>query len=84
MALSPSHFLTSQDMEDFAQDYLGLSGIDSDLYYESYYKLNDEDGYDDEEYSRSDELTQTHYQYWSEEGFNPPFYLGLDKVTKNG
>ena len=45
-------------MEDFAQDYLGLSGTDSDLYYESYYKLNDEtgDGYDDEEYSRQDEL----------------------------
>ena len=66
MALSPSHFLTSQDMEDFAQEYLGLEGTDADLYYESYYKLNDNDGdgYDDEEYSRSqDELTQTHYQY---------------------
>jgi len=65
MALSPSHLLTSQDMEDFAQDYLGLSGIDSDLYYESYYQLNQEDpdGYDDEEYARSDELSQTHYQY---------------------
>ena len=66
MALSPSHFLSSQDMEDFAQDYLGLSGIDSDLYYESYYRLNDnnDDEYDDEEYSRSqDELSQTHYQY---------------------
>ena len=65
MAISPSHLLTSQDMEDFAQDYLGLSGIDSDLYYESYYKLNDQsgDGYDDEEYSRQDELTQTSYQY---------------------
>ena len=52
-------------MEDFAQDYLGLSGIDSDLYYESYYHINDKDGdgYDDEEYARSDELSQTHYQY---------------------
>ena len=66
MALSPSNLLTSQDMEDFAQDYLGLSGIDADLYYESYYKLNgtEEDGYEDEEYSRSqDELSQSHYQY---------------------
>ena len=65
MALSPAHLLTSQDMEDFAQDYLGLSGTDTDLYYESYYKLNDDDGeqYDDEEYSRQDELSQTHYQY---------------------
>ena len=65
MAISPAHLLTSQDMEDFAQDYLGLSGTDTDLYYESYYKLNDDDGeqYDDEEYSRQDELSQTHYQY---------------------
>ena len=65
MALSPSHLLTSQDMEEFAQDYLGLSGTDSDLYYESYYKLNDDSGddYDDEEYSRQDELSQTSYQY---------------------
>ena len=66
MALSPSHLLTSQDMEDFAQDYLGLSGIDSDLYYESYYQLNQEDpdGYDDEEYDRSqDETSQSHWQY---------------------
>ena len=65
MALSPSNLLTSQDMEDFAQDYLGLSGIDTDLYYESYYKLNEsEDGYDDEDYVRQqDELSQTHYQY---------------------
>ena len=51
-------------MEDFAQDYLGLSGTDSDLYYESYYQLNNEDGYDDEdEYRTQDELHQTHYQY---------------------
>ena len=65
MALSPSNFLSAQDMEDFAQDYLGLAGIDSDLYYESYYQLNDNDGeqYDDEEYSRQDELSQTQYQY---------------------
>ena len=64
MALSPSHFLTSQDMEDFAKDFLGLDGTDSDMYYESYYQLNDEDGYDDEEYQREqDELSQTRYQY---------------------
>ena len=65
MALSPSHFLTTQDMEDFAQDYLGLSGIDADMYYEAYYKLNDDvEEYEDEEYARQDELSQTHYQYW--------------------
>ena len=77
MALSPSHLLTSQDMEDFAQDYLGLSGIDSDLYYESYYKLNDnnDDQYDDEEYARSDELSQTHYQYWEARREQPSFFI---------
>ena len=64
MALSPSHLLSARDMEDFAQDYLGLSGIDTDLYYESYYQLNADDQYDDEEYERSqDETTQTHWEY---------------------
>ena len=73
MALSPSNFLTSQDMEDFAQDYLGLSGVDSDMYYESYYNLKN-DGYDDDdEYRVQDELHQTKYEYWNRGGFNPPF-----------
>lgn len=65
MALSPSHLLSAQDMEDFAQDYLGLSGIDADMYYEAYYKLNSNDEhYDDEEYERSqDEMTQTRWEY---------------------
>ena len=62
MALSPAHLLSAQDMEDFAQDYLGLSGIDADMYYESYYQLND--GYEDEDYQRSqDEMTQTRWEY---------------------
>ena len=65
MALSPAHLLSAQDMEDFAQDYLGLSGIDADMYYESYYQLNDNgEQYDDEEYERSqDEMTQTRWEY---------------------
>ena len=64
MALSPSHLLSSRDMEDFAQDFLGLSGIDADLYYESYYHLNTDDQYEDEEYERSqDETSQSHWQY---------------------
>jgi len=65
MALSPAHLLSTQDMEDFAQDYLGLSGIDADMYYESYYQLNDSnDGYDDEDYQRNqDEMTQTRWEY---------------------
>ena len=66
MALSPSNFLTSQDMEDFAQEYLGLEGTDADMYYESYYQLNDSegDGYDDDDYQRcQNELNQTRYEY---------------------
>ena len=64
MALSPSHLLSARDMEDFAQDFLGLSGIDADMYYESYYHLNTEDLYEDEEYERSqDETTQNRWEY---------------------
>lgn len=64
MAISPSHFLSSRDMEDFAQDFLGLQGTDSDMYYESYYNLNTDDTYEDEEYERSqDEVTQTRWEY---------------------
>ena len=64
MALSPAHLLSARDMEDFAQDYLGLSGSDYDMYYESYFDLNTDDQYEDEEYERSqDELSQTNYQY---------------------
>jgi hypothetical protein len=64
MALSPSHFLSAQDMEDFAQDYLGLSGIDADMYYESYYQLNQDDQYDDDDYQRNqDEVSQTKWEY---------------------
>ncbi len=64
MAISPSNLLSSRDMEDFAQDFLGLQGTDSDMYYESYYNLNTDDAYDDEEYERSqDEVTQTRWEY---------------------
>lgn len=63
MALSPSHILSSQDMEDFAQDFLGLSGIDADMYYESYYQLNQDDQYDDDDYRRHDETSQTKWEY---------------------
>ena len=49
MTLSPKDLLSSEDMEDFARSFLGLDGTDSDMFYESYYKLNlnDED-YEDE------------------------------------
>ena len=61
--LSRSSLLSTQDMEDFAQDYLGLSGVDADMYYESYYQLNNDDQYDDEDYVREDEVNQTKWQY---------------------
>ena len=60
--LSRSSLLSTQDMEDFAQDYLGLTGVDADMYYESYYKLNTDDEYD-EDYGREDEVNQTKWQY---------------------
>ena len=65
MALSPKHFLSNEDMEDFASDYLGLNGIDYDMYYEAYHKLNIDDyQYEEEdEYRQQDELNQTHWQY---------------------
>ena len=60
--LSRSTFLSTQDMEDFAQDYLGLTGVDADMYYESYYQLNTDHEYD-EDYVREDEVNQTKWQY---------------------
>ena len=36
----------NSDLEEFAE-YLGLNGIDTDLYYESYYQMNSDDEYDD-------------------------------------
>ena len=38
---------TTSDIEDFAA-YMGLNGIDSDMFYEQYYHLNVDD--EDEEY----------------------------------
>lgn len=64
MALSPAHLLTAQDMEDFAQDFLGLQGTDADMYYESYYQINSNDEYEDEEYQRGqNEVTQSRWEY---------------------
>ena len=46
LPMNPSEFPVS-DIEKFAE-YLGLDGIDSDLFYESYYELDEYDGYDSE------------------------------------
>ena len=61
MALSPKSIPSVLDMEDFATDYLGLQGTDVDLFYESYYNV-DNDGYEEE--VRKDELNQTQWEYW--------------------
>ena len=58
MALSPSSIPSVADMENFAKDYLGLDGTDVDLFYESYYQI------ENEESERSwDELNQTEWEY---------------------
>ena len=43
------------DVEDFASHF-GLTGIDADMFYESYYNLNPED-WDEDEY-RENEIIQ--------------------------
>ena len=64
MALNPNQFLSNEDMEEFASDYLGLDGIDYDMYYEAYHQLNVDDEYEEEEYKRkTTELTQTYWEY---------------------
>ena len=49
MTLSPQDFLSNDDMENFAS-FLGLEGIDSDMFYESYFNLNVDDEYVEDEY----------------------------------
>ena len=60
MNYSPSSMPSVSDMEDFAKEYLGLQGSDTDLFYESYYNL-DNDGYEEDEYR--DETNQTKWEY---------------------
>ena len=65
MNYSPSSMPSVSDMEDFAKEYLGLQGSDTDLFYESYYNL-DNDGYEEDEYR--DEINQNKWEYWLLEG----------------
>jgi hypothetical protein len=49
---------STEDLERFAE-YMGFDGIDSDLFYETYYKMNEEhDEYEMywEEYSQKQEM----------------------------
>ena len=47
-------------MENFANEYLGLHGVDADLFYESYYDLDNESS---EEELVKNELNQTDWEY---------------------
>ena len=48
-------FLSNEDLDDFASEFLGLKGTDSDLFYESYYNINSDEWDEDE---HRDETTQ--------------------------
>ena len=56
MTLPYSSVLSNEDLDDFASEFLGLKGTDSDMFYESYYNLNLDDEWDEEEYR--DEIKQ--------------------------
>lgn len=58
MALSPSSIPSVSDMEDFAKDFLGLNGTDVDLFYESYYNIENDDSE-----RVLDELSQSDWEY---------------------
>lgn len=69
MALSPSSIPSVSDMEDFAKDFLGLNGTDVDLFYESYYNIENDDSE-----RVLDELSQSDWEYWLSEGWHPHFF----------
>ena len=55
MTLSPVDF-DNDDLDQFA-DYLGLKGVDGDMFYESYYKLNVNDEWTEDEYRQEDKYS---------------------------
>ena len=61
MSLNPKDFLSPEELNDFAKDYLGLNACDSDLFYESYYEMDTEQNYYEEEYAREERDMVT---YW--------------------
>ena len=73
MALSPSSILSTADMENFANEYLGLHGVDADLFYEAYYDLDNESC--EKEYIK-DELNQTDWEYWLSYDLKTPYLTG--------
>ena len=50
--LSSRDLLSPEELNNFATDYLGLNPTDSDLFYESYYEMDTESNYYEEEIAR--------------------------------
>lgn len=53
--LSPSEFLSPEELNDFATEFLGLNETDSDLFYETYFNMDTEMNYYEEEYARNED-----------------------------
>ena len=54
--LSSRELLSPEELDNFATDYLGLNPTDSDLFYESYYKMDTESNYYEAELARNDAM----------------------------
>lgn len=54
MSLSSKDFMSPEELNTFASDYLGLNSCDSDLFYESYYEMDTEQNYYEEQFAREE------------------------------
>ena len=54
--LSSRDLLSPEELNNFATDYLGLNPTDSDLFYESYYEMDTESNFYEEELARCEGL----------------------------
>ena len=63
MSISDKDFMSPEELNAFASDYLGLNSCDSDLYYETYYKMDTEQNYYEEQFAREELENIT---YWFE------------------
>ena len=54
MTPSPSEIMSPAELNEFATDYLGMNETDADLFYETYYGMDTEMNYYEEEYARED------------------------------
>ncbi len=60
MSLNPTDFLSPEELNQFAEDYLGLNACDSDLFYESYYEMDTEQNYYEEQFAMEDSEVTTY------------------------